>query len=220
MIVAQHDRLGCSTRKNKGTCSNHRTISIRDVERRVLHALETHLLTPDRVAEFVEIYRHERSRLAKERARNRSAIDKEMAEIDRKLAKLVRMIEDDEGDDRALMQRIRELEARRDQLAAQKPQRGHVDIVEMHPQAVARYRSMVMTIQTTLKAGNAAAAEAMGLVRELIQRIVVMPTPGKLPVQLEIVGDLAIMLSAELQANRIPMPVVAGGGLEPPTYGL
>ena len=220
MIVAQHDRLGCSTRKNKGACDNQRTVRTDEIEQRVLAALHAHLLAPERVAEFVEIYRRERTRLARERANNRSAVDKELAEIERKLARLVRMIEDGEGDARTLMQRIKELEARQDKLAAQKPQRSNLDFVEMHPQAVERYRKIVATIQDTLKAGNAAGAQAMGLVRQLIDRIVVKPTSGRAPVQLDIIGDLALLLSAERPENLLPIDVVAGGGLEPPTYGL
>jgi DNA invertase Pin-like site-specific DNA recombinase len=49
MIVIYKDRLGCSTRLNKGTCSNRRTITLSEIEGRVLNALHAHLLTPDAV---------------------------------------------------------------------------------------------------------------------------------------------------------------------------
>jgi hypothetical protein len=53
-----------------------------------------------------------------------------------------------------------------------------------------------------------------------VEKVVVTPTPGRDPVKLEIVGDVALLLSAEQAENSRPASVVAGGGLEPPTYGL
>ena len=71
-IVVSRDYVGCSNHRNKGVCSNARTITMREIEDRVLVALQRHLLTPEVVAVAIEAYRAERQRLAKERVRERS----------------------------------------------------------------------------------------------------------------------------------------------------
>ena len=64
--------------------------------------------------------------------------------------------------------------------------------------------------------GDAAAHEAIHLVRGLISAIKVEPTPKKEPVALVVEGLLAVLLSA----NSVLMPVVAGVGFEPTTFRL
>jgi site-specific DNA recombinase len=51
--IRAKDRYGCATRGRQGTCSNTRTISRQELERRVLDGLQGSLLTPELVAEFI-----------------------------------------------------------------------------------------------------------------------------------------------------------------------
>ena len=68
--------------------------------------------------------------------------------------------------------------------------------------------------------------EASETLRGLIDSIVLIPEKGQLRIELR--GNLAAMLTAAQKAKRSPetgdllMPVqlVAGGGFEPPTFGL
>ena len=63
-------------------------------------------------------------------------------------------------------------------------------------------------------------------VRGLIESIVLMPEKGQLRIELR--GNLAAMLTAAQQTKRspetgdllVPVQLVAGGGFEPPTFGL
>jgi hypothetical protein len=71
MIIVRDDRVGCSARMNKMTCDNRRTISLSEIEARILKVLQEHLLTPEVVALAVERYRVVHERLAKGRARTR-----------------------------------------------------------------------------------------------------------------------------------------------------
>jgi len=52
MIVGK-DRYGCATRKGKGTCENTKTITRPAIERRVLGALRSGMLSPELVEEFI-----------------------------------------------------------------------------------------------------------------------------------------------------------------------
>ena len=61
-------------------------------EGRVLEALRRHLRSPERVALAVEAYRKEREGLARVHARDRRAIEREPAEVNRAVARVMEMI--------------------------------------------------------------------------------------------------------------------------------
>ena len=63
------------------------------------------------------------------------------------------------------------------------------------------------------------------MLRGLIDAIILTPADGELRIELK--GNLAAMLSAATNAKRSPegdlslqIALVAGGGFEPPTFGL
>ncbi len=207
MIIICSDRVGCSAHQNKGTCDNRRSIRLAEIEERVVAALKRYLLAPDLVAEAVEAYRIERSRLAKERAKQRRNAERDLAAIDRKIAGVIAMGEKG-GDPRALALRLNELEAERRALLAQMPGK-ETDTIALHPNAAERYRQKVADVHAALTKGDEASREAITLVRELIERITVEPTPPDQPPKLELFGNLAALMR-ELRENRDSVPMVAG----------
>jgi site-specific DNA recombinase len=94
------------------------------------------------------------------------------------------------------------------------------EIVSLHPQAAQRYKQKVAEIHDALSRGDAASAEAVGLVRDLITEIRVMPRGKGEPVALEIVGDLAALMATERDENSVTASMVAGVGFEPTTFRL
>jgi site-specific DNA recombinase len=207
MIIVGGDRVGCSAHQNKGTCDNRRSTRLAEVEARVVAALKSYLLAPDLVAEAVEAYRIERSRLAKERAKQRRNAERDLAAIDRKIAGVITMGEKG-GDPRALALRLNELEAERRALLAQMPGREN-DAIALHPNAAERYRQKVADVHAALTKGDGASREAITLVRELIERITVEPTPPDQPPKLELLGNLAALMREPSQ-NTDSVPMVAG----------
>jgi hypothetical protein len=93
MIVARTKYLGCSAVANRGTCENRRNISTDEISRRVLEAVKANLLTPERVRMAVETYRAERERLAKENARDRRSVERDLAAVERKIKALLTLVE-------------------------------------------------------------------------------------------------------------------------------
>lgn len=132
MIVVRDDRVGCSAKLNKATCSMARTISLSEIESRVLSALQAHLLAPDIVAAAVEAYREERNRLAKDTARLRRDAERDLAAFDRKIAGIISAIEAG-GEPRALSQRLNDLEAERRAAAARVAATGGAEVLTLHP---------------------------------------------------------------------------------------
>ena len=213
MAIARYDALACSTRTNKGTCDNRRTIKVGEVEQRVLVALQKRLLSPEAVAVAVEAYRVRRSETAAQRrnAARQHAID--LRDVERKISKIVAAIEDDEGEVTPLVRRLKELEADREAIVAAAPVAMPDDVLELHPRASAAYRAKVEGIQAALAKGDAAGSAAVEAVRRLIQRIVFNPQASG-PAELVIEGDLAVMLESERATNKGAVSMVPPSRIE------
>jgi hypothetical protein len=180
---------------------------MREVEDRVLQAVQRHLLTPEVVAVAIEAYRAERQRLAKVRVRDRGNTTRELAEISRKLDRMVQSIQHGVNA-RGLAAAFNELHARKEALEAKLRAAPADDIAVLHPNAADRYRRKVAEIHAALARGDGASREAITLIRDLVQEIIVRPEPGR--VALEVIGDLAALLHREHGGNASTMPVVAG----------
>ncbi|MBS0269332.1 MAG: recombinase zinc beta ribbon domain-containing protein [Proteobacteria bacterium] len=208
--------LGCSSLRNSGTCDNHRNISTAEISARVLVALQKHLLKPDLVELAVETYRKERERLAKEMSRNRRDVERDLAAVERKIQGVIAAIEAG-GNSRALAVRLNELEAERRKLEQAKP--GKADVVAVHPKVGSVFAETVRKLQDVLGAGRPNTVQAVGFVRELIDRIEINPTPKGTPVEIDLVGNLTALFM-EPSANRVVIAMVAGAGFEPTTFRL
>lgn len=213
-IVATHDYLRCSARTNRGTCRTSRTLLMSEVEQRVLTALRNYLLSPDVVASAVTAYQAERQRIAEERRRSRHKLEAAAAEVERKIARLLSLVENGHADPVATGPRINELVGERKRLAEALKQQPDANVVEFFPKAVERYRQKVADIHAALSRGEAGDREAVALVRSLIGRIVVHASPVPEPLGLEVEGSLAALMTEapELEHSGIsccmpPQPV-------------
>ena len=208
MIIVRDDRVGCSARINKSTCHNRRTIRLAEIELRILKVLQEHLLTPDVVASAIEGYRVERERLAKSQAKWRRAAERDLAAVVRKISGVIAAIEAG-GDPRSLAERINALETERRTIEARLPSRGADEVLALHPRTAERYKQRVSEIHGALSKGDNAAREAVELVRELIERIIVTPTDEGEPMKLELVGNVAALLQGQ-PSNTGAIVAVAG----------
>jgi site-specific DNA recombinase len=208
MIVVRDDRVGCSARINRKTCANRRTIRLAEIERRVLKVLQEHLLSADVVALAIEAYRIEREHLVKSQAKSRRAAERDLAAVTRKISGVITAIEAG-GDPRSLAMRINELEAERHAIETRLPSADPQQVLAIHPKTGQRYEQRVAEIHTALSKGDEAAREAVELVRELIDRIVVVPTDDGEPMKLELVGNVAALLE-EQPLNTGAIVAVAG----------
>jgi site-specific DNA recombinase len=218
--VVKDDRMRCSTRQNSRACDNSRTICVSQVEERVLLALRQHLLAPDVVAAAVEAYREERRKLSEQRKKQRVGLEREAIAIARRLANFLEMIETGLADPKASAQRFNELVEQQREIERALAEAQRPDKIELHPQAAARYRAMVSDIHAAIRNGNQATPEVIALIRDLIDHIVVIPTPKPDPLGLEVVGSLAALLSENPQGTIGAESLVAGAGFEPAAFRL
>ena len=68
------------------------------------------------------------------------------------------------------------------------------NVLALHPSAARSYAAKVSEIRKALTKGNSAAIEAVALVRELICSITATPSDDGGPGQIDLEGDLAVML--------------------------
>jgi site-specific DNA recombinase len=193
-ILAQ-DRNGCANRRSKGTCGNARTINRRQIEDRVLAALQSRMLTPDLVAHFIKTFETEMIRHQRESGATTARLRTQLSSVERRLQGALQAIENGAWND-SLNQRLNELEAEKRQLQAQltSTDTSH-NTVRLHPNAAALYAAKVADLQAALNdaAIRAEAAEAIG---GLIEKVVLTPddtAPDGLAAELH--GDLAMILN-------------------------
>jgi site-specific DNA recombinase len=196
-IIATHGYLRCSARANSGTCDNARTILMSEIEQRVLGALRNQLLATDLVQVAVEEYRRERTRLAKERRKARLRLEVELADVTNKIERMLDLLQDGNIEKGKGVARVNELTVEEKRLTQELAADPAPAVVEIYPYAGERYAEKVAEIHVALAKGQEAEIEAVNLVRSLIQRIDVHPTPGREPMRIEVVGTLYMLLKNE-----------------------
>jgi hypothetical protein len=184
---------------------------MREIEQRVLSALKQRLLAPDAVATAVEAYRTEHQRLNKERARDRGMLEREISELGRYIDRMISSIKDG-VDPKLLVADLNSAHAKREALQRQLRLADNPDVAVLHPQAAAAYGQKVVLLQEALGRGDAAALEAVALVRGLVHEIRVTPRRDRM--DLEVVGDLAAFLEGEQGGNKRDFIGGCGGLLQ------
>ncbi len=196
-IIATHDYLRCSGRVNSGICDCSRTIEMREVEERVLGALRLNLLASDVVADAVETYRQERMRLAAARRQSRGRLEGDLADVERKINRMLKMVEDGHTEPAIAGPRLNQLAQDRRELEAAITREPGNKVVEVFPNSAERYAAKVGEIHKALASGKNGDLEAVALVRSLIRRIVVKATRAPQPLEIEVEGTLAILMRNE-----------------------
>ena len=176
--VATRDYMRCSARTNSGTCDASRLIKMSEVEARVLAALERDLLTPEIIADAVLAYRADNERQQGKCNGEHKRMEVELADVERKSARLLRMVEDGHADPVVAGPRLNELAQQKRELAGRLSVRPDDAPAPMITDGGASYRELVSDLRAELEEGRTGTAEATGLVRDLLHRIVVSPKSG------------------------------------------
>ena len=191
----------------------------------VLSGLKDRLMAPEAAAEAMRAYAEETNRINRERRASGASERKELAGVEKKIAAMIAVIEDG-GYVRGMVDRLRELEARQDELN-ERLSAAPADLPDIHPNIADIYRRKVARLAEALDHPEDRDAAASAI-RGLIERIVL--TPGAKWAEMDAVlhGDLGTILewAGNGRGNTktdIPMPemsvsVVAGAGFEPAIF--
>jgi site-specific DNA recombinase len=224
--VRGQDRYACSNHVMNGSCANGRTISREMLEARVLEGLRGRLMAPEIAAEAMRAYAEETNRLNHQRRANTEADRRELDKIARSLKDMLALIEEGSGN-RTMVARMRDLEAREDELKAGLDAAG-LDLPDIHPNAAGIYRRKVERLGEALQKPQERddAAEA---VRALIEKITLTPGAKRGEMAATLQGELGTILewtAKQAQKHNSDTPVfgvsesvVAGTGFGRATSG-
>ena len=192
-VVGEHGRLGCANHRERDTCTNRRTVLRDQILARVCAGLKDRLLAPELVETFVAEYVAEVNLANRNATSRRSKLETELGRVDRRIRTMVQTI-GDTGGSRALVEELRALEHRQDQLREEIVAAGTPEVLPaLHPNLAQIYRQRVERLEEALHdpVVSAAAVEAL---RSLIDAIVVYPGERRGEVRVEMRGDLAAFL--------------------------
>ncbi len=185
------DRYACSNHARTDGCTNRRSIRRAVLEERVLAGLKHRLMAPEAAAEAIRAYAEETNRLNRERRASGAGDRKELAAVEKKIATMIAAIEDG-GYVRGMSDRLRELEARQDELA-ERLASAPADFPDIHPNVAGIYRRKVARLADALKHPEDR-DEAATAIRGLIERIVLSPGEKWGEVHATLHGDLGTIL--------------------------
>ena len=206
ITIANRDRYGCAGARQKGTCTNKRTMSATEIERRVLGGLREILMEPELIKLFIEEYHAELKRLQADKLRKTRAAVKERGGIERQIARLVDAIADGAVTSiGAVGDKLKTLEDRLSNLAAAPEVENQV--VEMHPNAANLYKDKVTDLQAALTADDLTREQATTALRGLVDKVVALPAETRGQFELELHGHLAQALNMAMHGNG------GGGGV-------
>ncbi len=132
-----------------GSCENSRGIARTALEERLLAGLKDRLMAPEVAAEAMRAYVEETNRLNRERRSSGVSDRTALAGIEKKIKEIVTVIEDG-GYTRGLTDRLRELEARQDELT-ERLSGTPVILPDIHPNVAGIYRRKVERLAEALK---------------------------------------------------------------------
>jgi len=213
-IICQ-DYYGCRRNRASSTCSNRAMVKRESVERRVLSGIKEQLLTPEMVKQFITEFRTEWNRLNREQEQANHRRSDELASVKRKIAGIVRAVEDGEWTP-SLKARLRELEGRRAELEAACVTTAPAPNLRLHPSMADLYRRKVEELEKSLN-DPSIRVEATGILRSMIERITLTQdetAPDGMRVELQ--GDLAAILAATSGRSKMLKqrdPVLATGSV-------
>jgi site-specific DNA recombinase len=227
--IMAKDRYGCAAHRNQGTCANDRTILRPAIEARVLAGLKERLLAPELVATFVAEFQAEVSRRQADAGQATAAVERELAGVERKIAGILKAIENGLYHP-SMKERLSALEEQRAGLQARRTEViAPAPVILLHPNLPELYRRKVEQLEAVLEGEDR--AEAMELIRSMIDRVVLRPRADGTGLDALLYGDLAQILAICAEAGshdkhpRTGVPgcqvsVVAGAGFEPATFRL
>ena len=184
------NRFACTGARDRATCSNYLTIRGDDLELAILEGLKERLMEPALFEEFVREFTAEVNRQRSSIANERKALQADLDRASRQIDKLVEAIIEG-ADALALNAKLKHLEKQKARIEAKIAATPEAEPL-LHPGLANIYRKAVAELQTFIR-NPETSGEAFGLIRGLIDAVILMPVNGKLEIELR--GDLASILA-------------------------
>jgi site-specific DNA recombinase len=192
-------KLGCSASRQKKTCDNRLLIARTDLEQMVLDALRTHLMDDALCAEFCKEYTKRLNELRREHNASLGGYRSERAKLERERQRFVAsVLEGVPGS--VLAPRAQIVEKRVIELDALLAEVKEEPVI-FHPSMSVRYHNEVTDLITSFNKDETR-LQASGILRSLIDRIVLTPDKAATKLTADLMGDLAGILTIATQDAR------------------
>ena len=221
--MAIHDRAGaavrihCSTARESGACDNRGRYRLDRIEAAIVDRLRGQLTHPELLREYLRAYRAERRASIDAATRTRAALERELATLSARLRRQVdlysRGVIDDETGIADIQRQVRAAKAALEEAGAAVP------VVDLHPEAVARFSDTLDRLAAQLAAPVPRIdPEVTASLRKIVASIIVHPPGDGTTATVDVICWLAAITGDEIA--ELGGLVVAEEGLEPPTRGL
>lgn len=198
-IVYSKDKWGCADWKTRGGCTNSRSISMIEYERRVLGQLKAILLDADAAALFLERYNESLNRRLAEAAAMRAPLERKREESRARVRRLIDAVADGGSEFQEIRDRLRaakaELATIEEQLTgftAGTPIQAPADLGE-------RYRAFVAELDAALATDGPAREKAAAAIRSMIDVIILSPKAEGRGVDVRVEGRMAEIINLARQ---------------------
>jgi len=202
-IASSHDLLVCFNARDRGTCTNFRSIKRQDVEARVLVAMQKQFFEQDAFDAFCEGFTEELNRLRREHRAQLASAPREIAGIKRRSQEILKLLlegfrnEEWKDELRRLDERRAELEAIVAAGVTEPPKPA------LHPHMAEVFRQKATRLAAALEHDEQSDAARLAL-RGFVEKIVIPPGDGLL----QVVGNLGEMLTAASGRNGSDLAAV------------
>lgn len=194
-IVIGAEKWGCGNRRQRGDCSNGRTIQTHILEGRVLAGLQEQLLAPDVVAGVLREYHLAGAARQVEGEKERRRAERRLEAARQKVERLLRAVTDGGSEfveiRDALARARTEVEAATQAIA----DAGASSVIALHPGIAEEYRRNVADLRSLLNGPEEESRLAARQVRALIDRVVVSPVEGRPGTSIALEGRLDALLN-------------------------
>jgi site-specific DNA recombinase len=213
------ERWGCTNHRDGDACSNNRSITTEQFERRVLDGLQQRMLDPDLVSAFVTEYHREHARKSADATRQRAQLEQRAAAARSKVERLVEALAEGAGEFAEIKDILARHRADRDAAEAELRELESLPIIALHPGIADRYRQEVAALTASHDSDEARRIHTAPILRSLLDRIVITPSEKLKGVHIEVIGRLTSLLALATgqpaPASECMVPVERVRGIEP-----
>ena len=221
--VSKH-HYGCSTARNKATCDNLLVIRRDTVEMLVLVGLKEHLMQPAAYQAFVDEFTDEYNAKANQSEALKVKLKADLQRTKSEIQKLIEAIKAGVPGE-ALKNEMQSLQDRQKKIEEDLSV-APLPAPRLHPNLATIYKEKIANLVQALNNPNTL-IEANTAIRQLIERVQLIPVNGEL--KIELYGELAALLKLgtepkdehpQAESEGVQITLVAGVGFEPTTFRL
>jgi hypothetical protein len=199
-------RVQCSIYHNSRSCSHTRKYYAASIIEVVVKGIHGKLEHPEAIKAFLQEYREERNRLNRQKALAASRLRHDLAEVERKIANIVKVLAEGLASAASVRDALETLEAQKLEISSRfADDPGDLDVISLHPAATQRYLDLI----GRLRAGEEVVlgGESAAAFRELVETVTVYDSSlkGKLDV------EVRSRLSSLLERPILPFGRFVGG---------